>query len=36
MTTFVRYQTHSRPVAVQTDGPMSPWLERGKQTYYTH
>jgi L-cysteine S-thiosulfotransferase len=35
MTTFVRYQSHGMPVAVKTDGPMSPWFERGKQIYYT-
>jgi sulfur-oxidizing protein SoxA len=35
MTTFVRYQSRGMPVSVKTDGPMSPWFERGKQIYYT-
>ena len=35
MTTFVRYQSHGMPVTVKTDGPMSPWFERGKKIYYT-
>ncbi|UTD27432.1 sulfur oxidation c-type cytochrome SoxA [Bradyrhizobium sp. WD16] len=35
MTAFVRYQSRGMPVAVKTDGPMTPWFERGKQIYYT-
>lgn len=35
MTAFVRFQSRGMPVAVKTDGPMSPWFERGKQIYYT-
>ncbi len=34
MTTYVRYQSRGMPVSVQTDGPMAPWFERGKQLYY--
>ncbi|HEX2655012.1 MAG TPA: sulfur oxidation c-type cytochrome SoxA [Xanthobacteraceae bacterium] len=35
MTTFVRHQSRGLPVTVKTDGPMSPWFERGKKMYYT-
>ncbi|MFB9263819.1 sulfur oxidation c-type cytochrome SoxA [Bradyrhizobium erythrophlei] len=35
MTTFVRFQSRGMKVAPKTDGPMSPWFERGKQLYYT-
>ncbi len=35
MTSFVRFQSRGMPVAVRTDGPMSPWFERGKTIYYT-
>ncbi|CAL76979.1 putative sulfur oxidation protein (SoxA); cytochrome c precursor [Bradyrhizobium sp. ORS 278] len=35
MTTFVRFQSRGMPVAVKTDGPMSPWFEKGKEIYYT-
>lgn len=35
MTAFVRNQSRGMPVAVKTDGPMSPWFEKGKEIYYT-
>lgn len=35
MTAFVRYQSRGMPVSVKTDGPMTPWFERGKEIYYT-
>jgi len=35
MTAFVRFQSRGMPVAVKTDGPMSPWFEKGKEIYYT-
>lgn len=35
MTTFVRSQSRGLPVKVQTDGPMTPWFEKGKALYYT-
>jgi sulfur-oxidizing protein SoxA len=35
MTSFVRHQSRGTPVAVQTDGPMTPVFEKGKELYYT-
>ncbi len=35
MTTFVRNQSRGMAVEVQTDGPMAPWFEKGKELYYT-
>jgi len=35
MTTYVRFQSRGMPVAPRVDGPMSPWLARGKALYYT-
>jgi L-cysteine S-thiosulfotransferase len=35
MTTFVRHQARGVPVKVQSDGPMQPWWEKGKEIYYT-
>ena len=34
MTTFVRHQSMGMPVAVQIDGPMAPFFEKGQQLYY--
>jgi L-cysteine S-thiosulfotransferase len=35
MTTYVRFQSRGMPVTPKVDGPMSPWLARGKALYYT-
>jgi len=35
MTAFVGRQSRGMPIAVQTDGPMQPWVEKGKSLYYT-
>jgi len=35
MTTYVRNQSRGMPVNVQADGPMEPWVKRGKELYYT-
>jgi sulfur-oxidizing protein SoxA len=35
MTAYIGLQSRGMPVKVQTDGPMKPWLERGKKLYYT-
>ncbi len=35
MTAYVRNQSRGMPVNVQADGPMEPWVKRGKELYYT-
>lgn len=35
MTSFIRNQSRGMPVDVQADGPMKPWVEKGKKIYYT-
>ena len=35
MTTLIGMQSRGMPVAVQTDGPMAEWWEKGKELYYT-
>lgn len=35
MTAYVGLQSRGMPMQVQTDGPMAPWHERGKELYYT-
>jgi len=35
MTAFVGLQSRGMPVDVQTDGGMAPWVEQGKELYYT-
>ncbi len=35
MTSYVRTQSRGIPVNVQADGPMEPWVKRGKELYYT-
>jgi len=35
MTTYVRFQSRGMPVAPRVDGPMTPWLARGKALYFT-
>lgn len=35
MTAFVKNQSRGEPVSVQTDGPMKPWFDKGKELYYT-
>lgn len=35
MTAYVGLQSRGMPVKVQTDGPMKPWVEKGKEIYYT-
>jgi len=35
MTSYVRNQSRGMPVDVQADGPMEPWVKRGKELYYT-
>ena len=35
MTSYVRNQSRGMPVNVQSDGPMEPWVKRGKELYYT-
>jgi len=34
MTAYVRNQSRGMPVNVQADGPMEPWVKRGKELYY--
>ena len=35
MTAYVKNQSRGEPVTVQTDGPMKPWFDKGKEIYYT-
>jgi sulfur-oxidizing protein SoxA len=35
MTALIGLQSRGMPVAVQTDGPMAEWMEKGKELYYT-
>ena len=35
MAAYVGLQSRGMPVNVQTDGPMTPWFEKGKELYYT-
>lgn len=35
MTGYVGFQSRGMPVNVKTDGPMRPWIEKGKEIYYT-
>ncbi len=35
MTSYVKNQSRGMPVNVQADGPMEPWVKRGKKIYYT-
>ncbi len=35
MTAYVKNQSRGEPVSVQTDGPMKPWFDKGKELYYT-
>lgn len=35
MTTYIRNQSRGMPMNVQADGPMKPWVEKGKKIYYT-
>jgi L-cysteine S-thiosulfotransferase len=35
MTSYVKNQSRGMPVNVQADGPMEPWVKRGKELYYT-
>lgn len=35
MTSFIGLQSRGMPVAVQTDGPMETWWNKGKDLYYT-
>lgn len=35
MTALIGLQSRGMPVAVQTDGPMASWHEKGKELYYT-
>lgn len=35
MTTFIKNQSRGMPVNVQSDGPMKPWVKKGKELYYT-
>ncbi|MEM6356781.1 MAG: sulfur oxidation c-type cytochrome SoxA [Pseudomonadota bacterium] len=35
MTALIGLQSRGAPMTVQTDGPMMPWIERGKELYYT-
>jgi sulfur-oxidizing protein SoxA len=35
MTTFVRHQSRGLPVKIAKDGPIAPWIARGKEIYYT-
>jgi sulfur-oxidizing protein SoxA len=35
MTAYVGLQSRGMPVDVQTDGPMKPWYDKGKELYYT-
>lgn len=35
MTAYIGLQSRGMPMTVQTDGPMAPWIEKGKELYYT-
>ncbi|MEM8759285.1 MAG: sulfur oxidation c-type cytochrome SoxA [Pseudomonadota bacterium] len=35
MTALIGLQSRGEPMTVQTDGPMTRWIERGKELYYT-
>ncbi len=35
MTAYVKNQSRGEAVSVQTDGPMKPWFDKGKEIYYT-
>ncbi|MEO0429014.1 MAG: sulfur oxidation c-type cytochrome SoxA [Pseudomonadota bacterium] len=35
MTALIGLQSRGEPMTVRTDGPMTPWIERGKELYYT-
>ena len=35
MTAYIGVQSRGMPVSVKTDGPMQPWLAKGKDLYYT-
>ncbi len=35
MTAYIGLQSRGMPIDVQTDGPMSTWVEKGKELYYT-
>ncbi len=35
MTTLIRYESRGMPVKVATDGPVTPWYDKGKKLYYT-
>lgn len=35
MTTYIGMQSRGLPMAVETDGPMVSWIEKGKELYYT-
>ena len=35
MTSLIGMQSRGMPVAVQEDGPMADWVEKGKELYYT-
>lgn len=35
MTSLIAMQSRGMPMTVQTDGPMTEWIERGKELYYT-
>lgn len=35
MTTYVRHQSRGLPVVMKDEGPMSPWIAKGKEIYYT-
>ncbi|MEM7269551.1 MAG: sulfur oxidation c-type cytochrome SoxA [Pseudomonadota bacterium] len=35
MTAYIGMQSRGMPVSVQADGPMAPWVEKGKALYYT-
>jgi sulfur-oxidizing protein SoxA len=34
MTSLIGMQSRGLPMTVQTDGPMAPWIEKGKDLYY--
>ena len=35
MTTLIRYESRGMPVKVASDGPVTPWYNKGKKLYYT-
>lgn len=35
MTAYLGVQSRGMPISVRTDGPMQPWMEKGKNLYYT-